>query len=375
MYEQTGVLSTQFPKTMPTTEQSSTSTDLIHALPITPQTFVNGECLAVEASALYNQTTASRNFKRWWARHVQLSSLQEGRDYLMVAMAPTAPGARPAPQQIMVKLDLAFSLIEKIVTAQSSLVRAYLQSYWQLNSNLGTDATPVRAGNTAQPVENAAIKETELALVAVTEGVIGGVTCLVVNAKALWVSLGVGRDFSAWLKNRIEEYNFLENVDFDVSHVFGENPQGGRPSLEYRLTLDTAKEIAMVERTPQGRKVRQYFIECEKKLYAGQTIEPKVEPIYVPNLKNRPLTDEENKAVDNYLVTYLELEATVKIYMAGEKRISLLSMHEYGRVLLLCRDEKISLSVVQAYRAKVAPQLGEVIVEFLSDALVESRLC
>ena len=64
----------------------------------------------------------------------------------------------------------------------------------------------------------------------------------------------------------------------------------------------------------------------------------------------------------------------MKIYLAGEKRVSLLSMHEYGTVLLVCRDEKISLSVVEAYRAKVAPQLGQVIVKCLSDALVEPSL-
>jgi len=72
-----------------------------------------------------------------------------------------------------------------------------------------------------------------------------------VNARDLHTFLGVGKDFSTWIKDRIRQYNFVENQDFIVFTDFGENPQGGRPSKEYRLTLDMAKELAMIERTPK----------------------------------------------------------------------------------------------------------------------------
>lgn len=88
----------------------------------------------------------------------------------------------------------------------------------------------------------------------------------VVSARELHGFLGSKRDFPTWIKDRIEKYGFIENQDFEVFHNFGENPSGGRPLKEYALTLDMAKELAMVEGNEKGKQARRYFIECEKKL-------------------------------------------------------------------------------------------------------------
>lgn len=66
-----------------------------------------------------------------------------------------------------------------------------------------------------------------------------------------------------WLKERIEQYGFVEGEDF--SPISGKST-GGRPTIEYHLTLDMAKELAMVENNEQGRIVRRYFIQSEKEL-------------------------------------------------------------------------------------------------------------
>ena len=84
-----------------------------------------------------------------------------------------------------------------------------------------------------------------------------------VNARDLYAFLEVGKDFSTWIKDRIEQFGFSEGSDF--SPISGEST-GGRPSKEYTLSLDMAKELSMVERNDKGKQARQYFIECERVL-------------------------------------------------------------------------------------------------------------
>ncbi len=88
-----------------------------------------------------------------------------------------------------------------------------------------------------------------------------------VDARELHEKLENKRQFSDWIKQRIEQYGFIENVDYTTFHNFvkRENSNLGSKTTEYALTLDTAKEIAMVENNEQGKKIRRYFIEVEKK--------------------------------------------------------------------------------------------------------------
>lgn len=85
-----------------------------------------------------------------------------------------------------------------------------------------------------------------------------------VNARELHRFLESKQDFSNWIKKRIEKYGFIENQDFEVFNNSIENPKGGRPTIEYALSIDMAKELSMVENNERGRQARKYFIECEK---------------------------------------------------------------------------------------------------------------
>lgn len=90
-----------------------------------------------------------------------------------------------------------------------------------------------------------------------------------VNARDLHAFLEVGKMFAHWIKDRIEQYGFVEHHDYVVFAETGNNPSGGRPAKEYAISLDMAKELAMVERNEKGKQARMYFIECERRAKAS----------------------------------------------------------------------------------------------------------
>ena len=104
-----------------------------------------------------------------------------------------------------------------------------------------------------------------------------------VNARDLYKCLDVKRDFSTWIKDRINKYEFIENIDYTCGWYknneefdddkFGDvildvNNQNQMVrngfSKEYKLTIDCAKEIAMVTNNNKGKIARKYFICIEK---------------------------------------------------------------------------------------------------------------
>lgn len=93
-----------------------------------------------------------------------------------------------------------------------------------------------------------------------------------VNARDLHIGLENKKMFSPWIKARIKKYGFIEGEDFVVllDQPVKQKGSGGHNKTEYFLSLDMAKEIAMVEATAKGRMMRKYFIDCEKRLLRQQ---------------------------------------------------------------------------------------------------------
>lgn len=101
----------------------------------------------------------------------------------------------------------------------------------------------------------------------VSVGAIGDTAIQTVSARDLHSFLKVGKDFSTWIKDRIEQYGFAENADFVAFDAAPQNGGVGNRGArkEYAISIDMAKELSMVERNEQGKKARQYFIECERR--------------------------------------------------------------------------------------------------------------
>jgi phage anti-repressor protein len=103
-------------------------------------------------------------------------------------------------------------------------------------------------------------------LVPLFAGTIAGETTELVNARKLHTFLENKDLFANWIKDRITQYDFVENQDFISFLENTKKPQGGRQSKEYHITLDMAKELSMVERNAKGKQARRYFIDCERQL-------------------------------------------------------------------------------------------------------------
>lgn len=88
----------------------------------------------------------------------------------------------------------------------------------------------------------------------------------VVDARELHTKLIISTRFNDWINRQIENYGFVEGEDF-YSFL---SKTSGRPSQEFFLTLDTAKEISMVQNNEMGRVIRKYFIEVDKRFRQKQ---------------------------------------------------------------------------------------------------------
>ena len=82
-----------------------------------------------------------------------------------------------------------------------------------------------------------------------------------VSARELHEKLHISTRFNDWFP-RMCEYGFVENEDFYSKMSKTEN--GGRPSKDYEISVDMAKQICMIQRTPEGKACRQYLIDLEK---------------------------------------------------------------------------------------------------------------
>ena len=120
-----------------------------------------------------------------------------------------------------------------------------------------------------------------------------------VNARELHAFLEVGKDFSNWIKDRIEKYGFIEDLDFvKIDSPKLANQRGGdRRSIEYHISLSMAKELCMVERNEKGKQARLYFIECERVAKQKLTAQPAL-PSYSEALRQLADQIDHNKELE-----------------------------------------------------------------------------
>ena len=103
-------------------------------------------------------------------------------------------------------------------------------------------------------------------IIKIEQSTVGGERIPTVDARDLHEFLCVGTALKDWLPRRIQEFGFVQDVDFVRSFLSVD--QGGDGRRHFHLSLDMAKELSMVERNARGKEARRYFIECERRALA-----------------------------------------------------------------------------------------------------------
>jgi len=88
---------------------------------------------------------------------------------------------------------------------------------------------------------------------------------LLVSGRDLHEFLESSERYSKWF-SRMLSYGFREHLDFTSGQKSTVVNNGALRELDdHYVTIDMAKEIAMIQRNDKGKQARQYFIELERK--------------------------------------------------------------------------------------------------------------
>lgn len=198
-------------------------------------------------------------------------------------------------------------------------------------------------------------------LIPVFNGTISNETTLLCNARDLHAFLEVGKRFASWITDRLNEYQFVENQDYiaisqkrEIGH--------GRGRKDYHLTLDTAKELAMVERNEKGRQIRRYFIECEKQLNQSQG-----STILTTPMQRTPLRDAVNLLVGMRGMTFQEA------YQLIHQRFGVSSIEQLTRAQVMDAIEYIHCLLVDGATGKLPSGESRILITFRNGEIIKTR--
>lgn len=172
----------------------------------------------------------------------------------------------------------------------------------------------------------------------------------IVSGRELHEKLKIKTPYKKWM-DRMIEYGFAENVDFCVmdKNVQDETAFGGtRKITDHVMKLDMAKEIAMIQRTPEGKAIRQYLIEIEKVWNSPEKIMERALIIANNNIRNLTVKVEELTPKAEVYDTFIEKEHTLgfrelkkEIISATDLNIKEEKFKEVLRALNLITSKKV----------------------------------
>ena len=127
-----------------------------------------------------------------------------------------------------------------------------------------------------------------------------------ISGRELHEKLKISSNYTTWFKRMIE-YGFTKDVDF--TEVWSDSKNGNAVDFEksaqymsskgyiinHIMKLDMAKEIAMIQRSPEGKAIRQYLIQVEKDWNSPEKILSRALIIAKNNINKLKIENEELK--------------------------------------------------------------------------------
>ena len=181
-------------------------------------------------------------------------------------------------------------------------------------------------------------------IIKIETGVVDGSAVNTVNARDIHEKLEIKKPFTDWIKYQIESLDLEENFDYFSFHKKVEREIGATTRIEYILSVDTAKHIAMASRTEEGKKVRKYFIEMEK--YARYKMFEE---------KNKLIEDVKNKVLNKKVEHFFAIE---------KAKISVNTLDSFFDILSESAESKEFKSILSNSKNHVKKMIKDVIFSF-----------
>jgi phage anti-repressor protein len=170
-----------------------------------------------------------------------------------------------------------------------------------------------------------------------------------VSARALYEFFAPAERFHFWCK-RMFSYGLVENVDFTTVNFLTVVNKGGTKEIgDYLLTIDAAKNIAMVQRNEKGKQARQYFIDVEKlylKKLSSQNQTSVNAVIAIEKIRNLLVEIEGEMISQNDYNLWAEKTATLEKKLAEQAALHHLKEEYIERTI----SKKIDIAIKASFR-------------------------
>ena len=155
---------------------------------------------------------------------------------------------------------------------------------------------------------------------------------ITVSARDLYKFLEATERFNSWF-DRMKQYGLTEGEDFTSVKSFTVVNNGAHKEIDdYQLTIDTAKQIAMLQRNEKGTQARKYFIQVEKEWNSPERVMARaleiahktIETLKVENSEMKPkalFADAVASSKTSILIGQLAKILTQNGYQIGQNRL------------------------------------------------------